>query len=417
MALRFGHSGSNFLFTVGPTAPGIWGQVINVGVTSSAPAGRVNTYAYSTGGGGGTIRTLNLGGPYNGMVAGYALNPGGYQNNQTLIGFVDANGNNQCDLRMNGTGQLFFTRNGTVVGGTSTFAFTTIAWSYFEFKALFSITGTGTCEVRVNGTVVLTSTGLTNATTTASAAAVTYTIGSGGSNSYGTDFYVVDMVSGANTNYLGDVSVAEIFPNGPGVHSQWTPNVGPFVLTSVNTTGTYQGTITGGASNAYTGYNFNITGFVNGANNPTGAICTGSSATAIAFAALTTVTETHAGSAAFQALPQIGINQTGTRPNGDVVYLSDNTTNDISDFAHTTLTLSGIILGVCHLSYIRKDTAGSLQVAQVCLSGGTTEVGATISLGNTYQYWTDILELDPNTGLQWSVSNFNSSTFGAKELS
>lgn len=68
-------------------------------------------------------------------------------------------------------------------------------------------------------------------------------------------------------------------------------------LTSVDGAGVYQGTITGGAANAMVGQKFNITGFVNGANNLTGATVTASTATALTFTAVTVI-ETHAGTAA-----------------------------------------------------------------------------------------------------------------------
>jgi hypothetical protein len=47
------------------------------------------------------------------------------------------------------------------------------------------------------------------------------------------DFYCLDTGSGANTSYLGDVDIVELFPNGPGVHSAWAANVGPFTVTAV----------------------------------------------------------------------------------------------------------------------------------------------------------------------------------------
>ena len=76
-----------------------------------------------------------------------------------------------------------------------------------------------------------------------------------------------------------------------------------FSLTSVNgsTQPTYNGTITGGASNAFRGYIFTITGFVNSNNNIT-AICLESTATTLVFAiAVSTTSETHAGTATSSA--------------------------------------------------------------------------------------------------------------------
>lgn len=69
-----------------------------------------------------------------------------------------------------------------------------------------------------------------------------------------------------------------------------------FALTSVNGSGVYQGTITGGASNAFVGDTISITGFNNGGNNLSNAVVTASSATSLSFSATTTV-ETHAATA------------------------------------------------------------------------------------------------------------------------
>lgn len=69
-----------------------------------------------------------------------------------------------------------------------------------------------------------------------------------------------------------------------------------FALTSVNGSGVYQGTITGGASNAFVGDTISITGFNNGGNNLSNAVVTASSATSLSFSATTTI-ETHAATA------------------------------------------------------------------------------------------------------------------------
>jgi hypothetical protein len=111
---------------------------------------------------------------------------------------------------------------------------------------------------------------------------------------------------------------------------------------------------------------------------------------------------------------QDGTSHSGTWPDDDTTYISDSTSGHISDFTHQTLSLTGTIYGVIHQSYVRKDDAGSRNFNQVCLSNGTTETGATISLGNTYTYYSDVLEQDPHTSADWTVSNFNAATFGVK---
>lgn len=418
MALRFAMSGGNFIFS-SPAVSGIWFSAPTA-ISNAAPAGRGDSYAFTDTLGNGTYITPNLGGNYAGLVAGFAWFNNTINNNQILIAFRDASGNAQCDLRMNGSGQLFFTRNGTVIGGISTAALVANAWAYIEFKAVFSTSGTGTCEARINGVSIVSSSSLTNATTTAAAAVCAFVVNSSaGTNPFIRDFYVVDTGSGANTSYLGDINVVELFPNAAGVNSAWAASVGPFVVTNVSGSGsswTFTGAWPSGAGNIYVGYNFNTSSCGSG-NNQTGVECTASAAGSITlnFAGGSTQSGL-TGAIAFQNMVQIGINQLGTRPNGDNAYIIDSTTNDISDFAHTALVLSGVILGVVHQTYARKDDLGSRQIAQVCLSAGTTEVGAFISLGNTYQYYQDILEVDPHTSAQFTVSGLNAATFGVKEL-
>jgi hypothetical protein len=123
------------------------------------------------------------------------------------------------------------------------------------------------------------------------------------------------------------------------------------------------------------------------------------------------------GGASQTASVQDGIAQTGTWPDGDATYISSNTPNQISDFAHQTLALTGTIFAVLHVMYTRKDDAGARQIAGVCLSSATTAVGATQNLGNTYQYFMDVIENDPNTSAPWLVAGLNSATFGVKEIS
>jgi len=357
------------------------------------------------------------------IISGYAV----YYNSitaTTLIGYTLA-GASQCDLRVDGSGHLFFTRNGTTIGSTSSLALT-IGWHYVEYKVILSTSGGGTCEVKVDGVVWQTSTSVTNATTTATADATTFNVNT--IALFARDFYVVDGGTGSRTTYLGDINVLEFFPTGPGTNSQWSTGEGATVtqlaangqagltLTSVNTTGVYQGTITGGASNAYVGLKFTVTGFVNGANNQTSAICTASTATAITLGG-TTVTETHAGTATFDAQVQMGIAGTGTRPPQDAIYAYDSTTNDLSDWAHQALALTGTIAAVLHRSYARKDDAGTRQFAQVTVqSAAVTETSTTYTLGNSYQYYTDVLEQNPTGPADWTPTTFNAATFGVKEI-
>lgn len=417
MTVQFAESGAQYHFN-NSGGPGVWGGGGQPATTAAAPAGRSSTFAYTNNGNNATTPAYANFGT---IISGYAVYINALGSNATIIGYFNA-GAAQCDVRKNTSDNLVFTRNGTVIGGTSTRALT-IGWHYIEFKAIFSTAGAGTCEVVVDGVTWLTSTSLTNATTVNTANQTQFSVTT--VCLYARDFYVLDTGTGTNTTYLGDITVAEIFPTAPGTNSAWATGsgvgppptaTGPFTLTSVNTSGVYQGTITGGASNAYVGYKFDVTGFVNGANNQTGAVCTASTATAITLGGVT-ISETHAGSAAFENPVQIGIAGTGTRPNGDGLYVYDSVANDLSDWAHQALVLTGTIACVLHRTYARKDDAGARSIAQITVqSGSVTETSATIALTSSYVYYTDILEQNPTGPATWTTTTFNAATFGVKEV-
>lgn len=280
---------------------------------------------------------------------------------------------------------------------------------------------------------------MTNCTTTASFDAVQFSSQSSGS--YITDFYVCDTTGTINTGYLGDINVVELYPNAAGVNSAWSVNQASFALTGTGTltSGTslvYNGTITNGATptNAWQGWYFTITGYANTHNNGT-FLCSASTATTLTLLNTdTSATGAVAGAtatAAFQNPVQIGIHggygdsgattNVGTRPPSDVTgplqWVQDSVTNDLTDFGHQALSLTGTIAAVAHVTYARKSDAGTRQMAQICLSSGTQETGSTITLSSGLSYYRDIIEVDPNAPTaQFGLSAFNAATFGWKEI-
>jgi hypothetical protein len=422
--LQFLMSGCNFCFNQGITTAGVFGATFQATLSNSAPAGRGSSYAVQTTGSGGQVSAFSLASNYSTLIAGFAYYPTGlsFVIQPQILTFYTNSIASQCDVRVNSSGLFYFTRNGTTISGLSSIALSQNVWQYIEFKAFFSIGTSGTCEVRVNGVPVLTATGLDNSST-----------GNGGLVQYGTlgatqgyyrDFYFLDGITGVNTDYLGDISVQEYYPNGAGVNSQWTPNVGPFLITSVAAgTGVYTGVITGGGSNAYQGYYFVASGFGQSANNGT-FLCTASSLTTLTLANASSQIDT-TGTIDFQCIVQPGIHggavdnstsNVGTRPNQDVTYISDSTSSDISDFVHQQFTTANALIpGITHLSYARKDDVGTRLIAQVLLLGGATAVSNSISLSTNYQYYQQVMDVDPNSN-PWTVSNFNLTTGGVKEL-
>jgi hypothetical protein len=352
MAVIFADPGGEFYFGLGVLGAGIWNAENGVSLVNSAPSGRQAAsdgkfYGFQFNAGSNQTLTKIFAPNYSHLIVGWAfyLSATAWTNNSVIVAFQDA-GTNQCDLRTNASGQVFFTRNGTVIGSASTVPLTA-GWNYLEVEIVFATAATGSVQCWLNG-VSITSTSSVQTTTSGNAYANRLIFE--GSNSGGVDYmkdvYVLDATTGANTTHLGDVTVGVKYPNAAGVNQQWTPNASTQV-----------------------------------------------------------------------SRVQDGITHTGTWPDGDTTYISDGTAGDISDFAHETLTLTGTLYSVLHISYVRKDDAGARAFRQVCLSGATTETnGADISATNTYLYYFDILDQDPNTSAQWTVANYNAATFGAKEI-
>lgn len=155
------------------------------------------------------------------LIAGRAVKiMPGIASDRILISFWDGT-TTHVDVRWTTTGNLIVTRNGTQLG--SSFAMSSSVWHYVEFKAKID-DSTGTYEVKLDGTSVISGTGADtrnggNATadrvrlgaSVAGNAALTESID---------DFYICDDQGSTNNNFLGDVRIECLFPNGNGNSSQ-----------------------------------------------------------------------------------------------------------------------------------------------------------------------------------------------------
>ena len=135
-----------------------------------------------------------------------------------------------------------------------------------------------------------------------------------------------------------------------------------FVLTSVvGSTGVYAGTITGGASNAFAGQWFTVTGFAasSGVNNGF-YLCTASTAIALTLANASATNETHAGHAI------LGGNYVGTITGGDAT-----TSYAIASVVGATKTYTGVFTGGDANAFIGKWFTVSGLVASTGANNGT----------------------------------------------
>jgi len=105
-----------------------------------------------------------------------------------------------------------------------------------------------------------------------------------------------------------------------------------------------------------------------------------------------------------------------TPPDDDTSYVEADTLNEKDLYTYDNLSVpSGNIRGAMVVSDVRLDAAGAETLITVCKSGTTESDDGGISVSDTsYGSVTRILELDPDTSSQWTVSGINAALFGIK---
>lgn len=211
-------------------------------------------------------------------------------------------------------------------------------WYYIEVK-YFANDTTGTVEVKINGVTDINFGPGDTVQTSDQINKVTISNSGGWSEEYYLDdLYICDDQGSVNNDFLGDVRVDAVLPDGAGASSDFTPSAGS---------------------------NYQCVD-----DNP---------------------------------------------PNDDTDYVSENTVTDHDTYsmANTPVT-SGSILGVQQLLLARKDDAGARSIRGMIRSGGTDYPGDTHVLLDSYMYFQEILEQDPDTAAAWTISGFNSVEFGQR---
>ena len=179
----------------------------------------------------------------------------------------------QMAVGVNNSGQVTVTQmssnenpgDGTIVATSSSNVLFPGTWYYVEVHYVFNAAA-GTCEVRVDNTVVVTYSGNTTTTDDTipqtdpvryyTAPGIDYVmLGGQGSYSftYFDDLYILDNASGL-TGYLGDHAVVTAFPANDAGPNQWTPSSGAnnyALLADMENDGTYVYATTYSLSEAY----------------------------------------------------------------------------------------------------------------------------------------------------------------------
>lgn len=240
-------------------------------------------------------------------------------------------------LYINSAGQLECRdRLATTIWGTSTVGLVANTWYYIEYRLLSSNT-VGEVELYVNGvqevnvgTLDTRGTGDPDTITLRCPAAV-----------YGwkcDDFYLLDTTGSVNNDFLGEVKVATIYPDGD-VTNDWT---------AVGT----------GTTNA------------------------------------DRVDEAAA--------------------DGDTTYVHSSTAAEQERYDYEALpTDSDVVHGVQVVPLTRKvDDGGSRTFRTTAYSVATESTGSTVGLGDSYLYYPQIYELDPDASAAWTETTVNAAKFG-----
>ena len=104
-------------------------------------------------------------------------------------------------------------------------------------------------------------------------------------------------------------------------------------------------------------------------------------------------------------------------PDGDTSYVASSTVGQVDEYGMTAIAIaSGTVFGVQTMLYARKDDAGTRTIAPVVREGGTDYVGATVALGTSYAYFSQLYEQDPATSAAWTIAGINGDQFGCKVI-
>jgi hypothetical protein len=149
-------------------------------------------------------------------VLGWAYKPVAMGTSAELMRTLD-NGTIQCRLLKSITGNLQFQRNITTLGeGTRTLHAN--VWYFIEVKMTINNT-TGSFEVRINGQTEISGTNVdTQQTANSTVDAFRITLGGGGVID---DLYFLNDSGSTNNDFLGDVRIQTLFPDGAGNSTNW----------------------------------------------------------------------------------------------------------------------------------------------------------------------------------------------------
>lgn len=268
----------------------------------------------------------------------------------------------QVSLVLGTTGTLTLKRGSYTTGtalSTTGVVIRAGEWMHIEVKWVTSSTASatdGTCEVRLNGAAVISYTGDVVATTLLECSQVTFmslgTSGSGSSGSSGVGGHYVDDVWAWDTTTDANNTIDDFIGD---------KDVLTFVPDSDGATSDWVRESDSPSANDYSKVN-------------------------------------------------------ATSPDGDTTYLEASTVNDTEDLGIETIpaTVDGIVAAVA-VNMMRKTEAGAAAVTPYIVGGsGGLGAGSAHTLTESYAYYHDVVELNPDTATAWTASTLSASSIRLK---
>ena len=138
----------------------------------------------------------------------------------------DSTATTHLSLFFSPTGSLILQRGSTVIATSPIELVSAGSWSYIEMSATIADAG-GRATVRVNNTIAIDFTGDTKNAGASTNIDAVYIAGAAGQNTYIDDVYICDATGPAPYNdFLGDVRVLALTPDGAGSSTDFTPSTG-----------------------------------------------------------------------------------------------------------------------------------------------------------------------------------------------
>ena len=159
------------------------------------------------------------------MIIGFGYRSDFAINNYGIVALYDGTTQGMT-LNLTATGDIQVALGGAVLATTTGLGIALATWYFIEFKVTCS-SSAGSYALRVNGTTVLSGTGINTQAGPNAYHDRVHFFGGPDCNPCTDDFYVLDGNGSVNSNFLGNSKIVAILPAGAGDSTQWSPRATP----------------------------------------------------------------------------------------------------------------------------------------------------------------------------------------------